>query len=185
MTQEEKQKKKDLRKQVMARISSLDEAYTRQADSQIVECLLSLPEYREAKSVFCFVGTDHEINTTPFLERVLADGKELCVPLCVGKHEMQARHITSLSQLKPGFYGLLEPDPDSGVTVGPRTIDLAVIPCVSCSHDGARLGHGGGFYDVYFSRNPQISNNRFFYNDRIIVIIVALYDMVLCVQKFK
>ena len=38
----------------------------------------------------------------------------------------------------------------------PEQIDLAVIPCVTCSHTGERLGHGGGYYDRYFARSPEI-----------------------------
>ena len=51
--------------------------------------------------------------------------------------------------------GLYEPDPASR-EIAPARIGLAVIPCVSCSHDGRRLGHGGGYYDRYFSENRQI-----------------------------
>ena len=148
--------KKQLRKQIQERIRRLDPAYTAKADAQIVGHLLSLPEYRRAKTVFCFVGTDHEINTLPFLRQVLDDGKTLCVPLCVGKRTMEARQITSLCQLRTGSYGIAEPDPDTCPVVDPHSIDLAVIPCVTCSHTGDRLGHGGGYYDVFFSLCPDI-----------------------------
>ena len=148
--------KKQLRKQIQEKIRRLDAAYTAEADARIVRNLLSLPEYRAAGTVFCFVGTDHEINTVPFLRQALDDGKTLCVPLCVGKRTMEARQITSLSQLKTGFYGISEPDPDTSPKVDPRSIGFAVIPCVTCSRSGDRLGHGGGYYDVFFSLCPDI-----------------------------
>ena len=34
----------------------------------------------------------------------------------------------------------------------PEEIDLAVIPCCTCSHTGKRLGYGGGYYDRYLGR---------------------------------
>ena len=148
--------KKELRRQTLARIAALDPAYTRSADRIIIQNLLALPEYGKAACVFCFVGTGHEISTAPFLERVLSDGKILCVPLCTGKRAMEARRITSLSQLRRGFYGLLEPDSEGTVPVAPEQIDLAIIPCVTCSRGGERLGHGGGYYDTYFSQNRAI-----------------------------
>ena len=142
--------KKELRARILERNAALDPSYTTEADRRIRELLLSLPEYRKAGTVFCFVGTDHEIDTVPFLDRVLRDGKTLCVPLCRGRRRMEARRITSLAQLQKGSYGIPEPDPDTTPIVQPVQIDLSVIPCVTCSHAGVRLGHGGGYYDTCF-----------------------------------
>ena len=99
--------------------------------------------------MFAFVGTESEIDTRPFLEQVLADGKILAVPLCVGKGVMEAKRIGSLSELKKGAYDILEPEA-SAETLLLKAEDLTVIPCLSCDHRGNRLGHGAGFYDRYF-----------------------------------
>ena len=141
--------KKALRREVLCEAASLTPAYKKQADEAIIRCLTALPEYREAGTVFCFVGTDQEIKTWPFLLSALADGKTVAVPLCTGKGIMEARQILSKEDLMPGAYGILEPKPACPL-VEPSQIDLAVIPCVSCTHDGRRLGHGGGYYDRYF-----------------------------------
>jgi len=147
--------KRTLRKQIMEKIRMLDPVYTQAADRKITEHLLSFGLYRSARTVFCFAGTEHEIDTFPFMEQVLADGKTLCVPLCVGKMTMEARQILSLTQLKAGRYNIPEP-PSQAPLIRPEEIDLAVIPCITCNHSGIRLGHGGGYYDMYFSRHPEI-----------------------------
>ena len=36
--------------------------------------------------------------------------------------------------------------------IQPEEIDLAVIPCCTCSQTGRRLGYGGGYYDRYLGR---------------------------------
>mgnify|MGYP000441255458 CR=1 FL=1 len=36
--------------------------------------------------------------------------------------------------------------------ISPKEIDLALIPCLSCSRDGRRLGYGGGYYDRYLNQ---------------------------------
>ena len=150
-----KEIKKQMRSELLKLSIQLDPVYTRQADRQIRGHLLSLPEYKSAGTIFCFVGTAGEINTSPFLAQALADGKRVAVPLCTGRRTMQARQIRSLDDLHPGFSGIPEPDRNAPV-IEPDQIDLAVIPCVSCSHDGSRLGHGGGYYDVYFNTRQKM-----------------------------
>lgn len=61
---------------------------------------------------------------------------------------MDVFEITSLEQLEPGAYGILEPR-EGCPMVEPGEIDFGVIPCVSCDKAGHRLGHGGGYYDRY------------------------------------
>lgn len=141
--------KRELRNKIRKKTAALGEQYKREADQKIIERLLSLPEYQEADRVFAFVGTESEIDTRPFLEQVLADGKILAVPLCVGKGVMEAKRIGSLSELKKGAYDILEPEA-SAETLLLKAEDLTVIPCLSCDHRGNRLGHGAGFYDRYF-----------------------------------
>ncbi len=143
--------KRELRIKIRKKTAALGEQYKREADQKIIERLLSLPEYQEADRVFAFVGTESEIDTRPFLEQVLADGKILAVPLCVGKGVMEAKRIRSLSELKKGAYDILEPEA-SAETQFLKAEDLTVIPCLSCDHRGNRLGHGAGFYDRYFRK---------------------------------
>lgn len=141
--------KRELRNKIREKTAALSEQYKKEADQRITEELLALPEYRKADRVFAFVGTESEINIRPFLEQVLADGKVLAVPLCIGKGIMEAKRIRSLSELKKGAYDILEPD-SSAETLLLKEEDLTVIPCLSCDHRGNRLGHGAGFYDRYF-----------------------------------
>ena len=147
------ERKRELRKKLKKRRSSLTEEYKKDADRQIFRRAISLPEYRAAETIFCYAGTEEEINTRPVLERILSDGKRLGVPRCIGKGIMEVRMVTHLEQLKPGMYGILEPE-ESCALIRPEEIDLAFVPCLSCSRDGRRLGYGGGYYDRYLETHP-------------------------------
>lgn len=147
--------KKDLRKKMLSKALSLLESYKSDADREITQLLLGLPEYKDASTVFCFVGVAHEINTRSFLKQVLADGKRLAVPLCIGKAVMEARRIFSLDELKRGYYGLYEPDNSSEI-IPMDEVEFAVIPCLTADHKGNRLGHGGGFYDTLFNEYNNV-----------------------------
>lgn len=121
------------------------------ADARILDAAAALPEFQEAETIFCYVGMAGEINTRPLLEQILGSGKRLGVPRCQEKGIMHVCEIKDLTQLKKGYYGILEPDGACPVIL-PEEIDLAVIPCMSCDVQGRRLGKGGGYYDRYLEQ---------------------------------
>ena len=86
--QEEKQQ---LRAIVRRLEAALAPEYKAKSARSIAHRLLAMPEYQEAQTVFCFVGTDREIDTRPILEDALAAGKTLCVPLCTEPGRMESR----------------------------------------------------------------------------------------------
>lgn len=145
--QEEKQQ---LRAVMRARERQLPDRYRRESDQAIAAHLTAMPEYQAAGTIFCFVGTPHEIDTRPILENALATGKRLCVPLCTGPGMMELRQITTLSQLSPGAYGIPEP-PEDAPTVSVDETDFAILPCLTCNHLGHRLGQGQGYYDRFLA----------------------------------
>ena len=145
--QEEKQRLRSVMRELEAQLS---EKYKASSSARIAAHLLAMPEYQAAETIFCFVGTQREIDTRPILENALASGKTLCVPLCVNKGIMELRQITDLTQLVPGAYGILEPPADSPA-MSIDDVDFAVLPCTTCNHLGQRLGKGGGYYDRFLS----------------------------------
>lgn len=145
-----KTEKKHLRKEMLAKRGKLPEEYRRTAGESIQEQVLSSPEYAAARSLFVYVSMPGEPPTERILRCALADGKEVYVPKCVGK-EMLAVRIRRLDSLHPGSYGIPEPE-DSAETKTASELDLILVPCVSASEDGRRLGHGGGYYDRFLAR---------------------------------
>ena len=145
--QEEKQR---LRRTMRALERQLSDKYKAASSRSICAHLLAMPEYQAASAVFCFVGTDHEIDTRPILAHALAAGKRLSVPRCTGPGIMELRQLRSLEELSPGAHGIPEP-PESAPVMNPDDVDLAILPCLTCSHLGQRLGQGGGYYDRFLS----------------------------------
>ena len=136
------EEKRRLRRTMQALEGNLSSRYKEASSRAITDHLLAMPEYQESGTVFCFVGTEREIDTRPILEDALASGKRLCVPLCTGPGIMELRQITELSQLSPGAYGIPEP-PAGAPRVDTDAVDFAILPCVTCNHPGQRLGRGG------------------------------------------
>lgn len=142
--------KQSLRRETRALARALPAAYRAAADEALMGNLCSLPEYRAASAVFCFVSTPREVDTRPFLLRALADGRMLCVPRCLPEGQMALCRIESLAVLRPGAHGILEP-PESSPLLPIGSLSFAVIPCLSCSRSGDRLGQGGGYYDRFLA----------------------------------
>ena len=143
--------KNKLRAEIAAQVKNLPPAYCREADGAICRWVLHSEAYREARTIFCYVGSDREIDTGALLRGALQDGKILAVPLCVDAGVMEARQIQGVSDLVSGKYGILAPKLDCPV-VEPADFDLAIVPCCTGNAKGQRLGYGGGYYDRYLSR---------------------------------
>ena len=113
------EQKAALRKKLRTMERILPQSYRDESAAAICRRVTELPEYQAAKVVFAFVGTEREIDTTALLRDVLHSGRTLCLPRCGAAHSMALCHVTSLEQLKPGAYGILEPVEDCPLlTVG-------------------------------------------------------------------
>ena len=145
------EEKKALRTYIRQTERTLDPAYKAESSEAICRCVLALEEYRAAGTVFAFAGTVHEIDTSLLLKETLAAGKTLVLPRCAEGHALDLCVVTSMDELVPGMYGILEPKADCAL-VTPADIDFAVVPCLSFDRRGRRLGQGGGYYDRFLAR---------------------------------
>ena len=115
------------------------------------QTLQAQPAWQNAESVFCFVGALHEPDTMPILQGALSAGKQLLVPRIAGPGQMQLVPLQSLEQLQPGAFGILEPPQALPAVPAGSGVQLAVLPCLAATRSGARLGHGGGYYDRFLA----------------------------------
>ena len=115
------------------------------------QTLQAQPAWQNAESVFCFVGALQEPDTMPILQGALSAGKQLLVPRIAGPGQMQLVPLQSLEQLQPGAFGILEPGQALPAVPAGSGVQLAVLPCLAAARSGARLGHGGGYYDRFLA----------------------------------
>ena len=115
------------------------------------QTLQAQPAWQSAESVFCFVGALHEPDTMPILQGALSAGKQLLVPRIAGPGQIQLVPLQSLEQLQPGAFGILEPPQALPAVPAGSGVQLAVLPCLAATRSGARLGHGGGYYDRFLA----------------------------------
>jgi 5-formyltetrahydrofolate cyclo-ligase len=142
--------KAELRSKMAQMSAGWEAEYLSESNRRIEEQVLALAEWKAARAVFCYVSVRNEPSTRDLLTAALSSGKRLCVPRCEGRGIMHARQISSLKELRPGSFGLLEPV--AGAPIVPAAaIELAILPCVAADRRGYRIGHGAGYYDRYLA----------------------------------
>lgn len=147
-----------VRKQLRAITKALTSEYKQQASGSITRQCLDSTEYKEAGSIFIYISMDGEPDTKDIIRQALSDGKDVYVPRCLSDGIMEAVKIDSFECLKPGHYGILEPDEALGstdVSCFDSETAVAFVPCVGASRDGRRMGHGAGYYDRFLENRSM------------------------------
>ncbi|MCE2950442.1 MAG: 5-formyltetrahydrofolate cyclo-ligase [bacterium] len=146
-----------LRARVLSARAAMDARARAAAGAAIVAHLLRQPTLSTARTVAAYVGFDTEIDTTPFLAAVLAQGRRLLLPRVVDVESKTRRHLVLHEvgdvdrETRPGRWGIREPDPALCAAIDPLEADLILVPGVAFDRRGGRLGYGAGFYDRLLS----------------------------------
>lgn len=142
------------------------------SDAAIAERLFSFPIFCEAPLVLTYVSLACEIDTHAIIDRVLAEGRCVAVPLVDPRtRELSFYRIEGRHQLALGYKGIAEPDPDACARLEERELfgSVCLVPGLVFDAQGHRIGYGGGFYDrflwhypgdkIALARTMQISSN--------------------------
>ena len=139
--------KSDRRRELLARVGSLDPQDRHAAAAEVARRVVTLREWRSAATVLLFLSMSDEISTTPLAMAAWQAGKTVCVPRIVGRR-MELVELATLSERlapAPGLPRVMQPT--AGRTVQAATLDLVIVPGVGFTRAGDRLGRGGGYYD--------------------------------------
>jgi len=144
--------KRRLRKDFIEKRDSIHPEQKRLKEAAIEKTLFSLKEFQKAGSILLYMSFRSEVNTMNYLEDVVSLGKALILPRVDSKHRtLRLFKIRDVSELSPGYMGILEPKIMKEREVSLNTVDLVIIPGTGFDITGSRIGYGGGYYDRLLS----------------------------------
>lgn len=146
------EEKARLRAAARARRAGLDEAYRAHADAGIRQRLVDLVRSEGATSVGLYAAMSQEVDVDPLATAWLAAGLEVSFPRVVGAGVMAFHRVEAVPSERRGTPPIREPAADLAVVCP----SLVVVPALALDRHGRRLGHGGGFYDRWLARNPDV-----------------------------
>ena len=128
-------------------------------ESAIEERLFCLDAFKQATSILLYVSFRSEVDTRRYLDDVIKLNKKLVLPAVDSKHrKLNLYEVRDISELEPGYMGILEPRAIDGMSVTLKDIDLVIIPGTGFDRNGNRLGYGSGYYDKLLSyESKQLS----------------------------
>lgn len=145
--------KTELRKAVKELKRQYSEAQLREQSLQPISRLLAHRRMKSAQTVLMYYSLPDEVYTHEAIDKLVADGKRVLLPVVTGENTMQLHVYESTADLKEGAYGIMEPAGELFADL--QKIDVAVVPGVAFDSHGNRMGRGKGYYDRFLALAPQ------------------------------
>lgn len=161
--QSHQNERQQLRRELQQRRLALSEFDLETAGQRVSEHLLKLPEIKQANCIGGYFSVHNELATGPALSALLAQQKQLALPVlhpfCKG-HLLFLRYHSN-TKFVPNKYRIPEPELNCQQIVPLSQLQVLLVPLVGFDAHGNRMGMGGGFYDRTLSgwqqgRHPNL-----------------------------
>lgn len=161
--------KKAFRKAMLAKRDAIPYENRIEADKFRNERIRSWEVYQNAELLLFYVSYRSEADTLQLMKEALKEGRKVAVPKVIGT-DMLFYRITEFSQLIEGYKGILEPDTErcEAVTSALPKHTLLFVPGCAFNEKGGRMGYGGGFYDRFMEKYPDVLKVALAYEEQLV-----------------
>lgn len=149
------EEKKQLRKIIKERKAIFTKEELKEQSKPIIERLLADDLIKKATLIMAYYSMPDEVYTHFLLDKLLALGKEVLLPVVVSKTDLEIRRYEGSAKMQMGAYDILEPVGKAFTDF--EKIEAIIVPGVAFDHKGNRMGHGRGYYDRFL---PKASNAK-------------------------
>ena len=130
--------------------AALDPVWVSSTSTLILKRVVALPEFSRATVVCCYLSLPGEAETRMIMEAAWKFGKRIAIPARRDDGEYMPAWFTPDEPMIHGAFGLQQPLVPQWAK--PDRFELVLVPGVAFSKEGARLGHGRGYYDRMLAR---------------------------------
>ena len=123
-----------LRGEIKAWRRNLEPGWKAAADERIRGRVLALREYAACNTLLTYVSLPIEVDTLGLIARAFAEGT----------HEMEFYEISSMDDLAPQTFGVLEPVRERCRLLTDFSGSVCLVPALAYDRAGYRLGYGAG-----------------------------------------
>jgi len=147
--EEIREKKQDIRNEMIQNISGLGKEPLTAKTKAIEERLFEFANYLEARIALLYTPAMVEVDTREIIQRSYMYNKIIVLPT----FDAETRKIALMKvddpakDLVEGPRGNLQPIPERCKTVPFDCLDIAIIPGLAMDEKGGRIGLGNGYYD--------------------------------------
>ena len=127
-----------------------------EADLRITEKLNEIPRINQADTVLLFASYGSEPSTWLIASIILEKNISAAYPKCSENGEMTFFKVNSTKELHKGKFGISEPAGDIAEIPIITDKTVCLVPGLAFTEDGRRIGYGGGYYDRFLSKYPDL-----------------------------
>ncbi len=131
-----------------------------ESSKQITSSIKSLKCFEEAGTLYLYAAFHTEVQTKYLHEYAVKQGKKVAYPkISESSGEMIFYYVNVLQELEIQMFGsmsIYEPNLLIHKKAEPSLGDLIIAPGLAFDMHGSRIGYGGGFYDRYLQRYPDL-----------------------------
>ena len=160
--------KNKLRQEILEKRKRLSKEERMEKSQRIGNAVLSMEEFQKAAWIYTYIDMKHEVETKSLIQRALALGKKVAVPIAPKNKEMYFVEVKSLENLVVSSFGVLEPEASPEECVCPQKGDLFLVPGSVFDIQKNRIGYGGGYYDRYFKTYPGMKKIALAYDFQVL-----------------
>lgn len=143
-----KERKKQLRKEALARRDALDPFWRIEASLEMAETARDYISFDPGAIVSGFWPMRSEVDVRPMMFALREHGARLCLPAILDKTTIVFRELVHGAPLVEMGYGTHGPAEEAEV-LDP---DIMLIPLAAFDSRGHRIGYGAGYYDRAIGR---------------------------------
>ncbi len=149
--------KNELRKYIKAKLAENKQEFASES-AGICNKILAENWYKEASLVLAYMPLPDEVDVLPVINAAMTEGKKVAIPRVEVQNQMHFYYLDDEvelnAQVEAGYYGINEPKTSGKQFCSCDDFDsvLVLVPGRAFTENGARLGRGKGFYDVFLKQ---------------------------------